>query len=247
MDTKWKSIVSMRVAWIKVHWKEILCGTLLSIGLIMMIVLFREANLLNSRRIWSIGLITNLLIALGLCGLLQYDLNKRYGDWMPIEPADYDTWKETLKIRQKKMNQTFGFLLALAIAFLLYQMMSNFGYFFRYYYNYAMGYLFIATVVIQYTLCQNITSRFMNRLLDLLMEAMTEVSKERLAEAVEMEKKSIEQTARSERLKVDLISNVSHDLKTPLTSMVGYIELLKKEELGEVSRDYVEVISDKAQ
>jgi signal transduction histidine kinase len=237
----------MRVAWIKVHWKEILCGTLLSIGLIMMIVLFREANLLNSRRIWSIGLITNLLIALGLCGLLQYDLNKRYGDWMPIEPADYDTWKETLKIRQKKMNQTFGFLLALAIAFLLYQMMSNFGYFFRYYYNYAMGYLFIATVVIQYTLCQNITSRFMNRLLDLLMEAMTEVSKERLAEAVEMEKKSIEQTARSERLKVDLISNVSHDLKTPLTSMVGYIELLKKEELGEVSRDYVEVISDKAQ
>lgn len=46
---------------------------------------------------------------------------------------------------------------------------------------------------------------------------------------------------------MDLISNVSHDLKTPLTSMVGYLELLKKEELPEVAADYVEVISDKAE
>ena len=45
---------------------------------------------------------------------------------------------------------------------------------------------------------------------------------------------------------MDIITNVSHDLKTPLTSMVGYIELIKKEELSAAVRDYVEVISDKA-
>src|SRR5699024_3380796 len=65
--------------------------------------------------------------------------------------------------------------------------------------------------------------------------------------AVELEKKSLEKAARSEQLKVDLISNVSHDLKTPLTSMVGYLELLKKEQLSPAARDYADVISDKAE
>ena len=43
-----------------------------------------------------------------------------------------------------------------------------------------------------------------------------------------------------------MITNVSHDLKTPLTSIVGYLELIKKEELSDVVRDYVDVISTRA-
>lgn len=35
----------------------------------------------------------------------------------------------------------------------------------------------------------------------------------------------------SEKMKVELITNVSHDLKTPLTSMINYIDLLKEEDL----------------
>lgn len=58
-------------------------------------------------------------------------------------------------------------------------------------------------------------------------------------------RKSIQKQVQAEKLKVDLITNVSHDLKTPLTSMVGYTDLLKKEELSEEARDYVEVISRK--
>lgn len=58
-------------------------------------------------------------------------------------------------------------------------------------------------------------------------------------------RKSVEKQVQAERLKIDLITNVSHDLKTPLTSMVGYTDLLKKEELSEEARDYVEVISMK--
>ena len=49
-----------------------------------------------------------------------------------------------------------------------------------------------------------------------------------LAEALEIERRSMEKVSRSDQLRMDLISNVSHDLKTPLTSMVGYIELIKK-------------------
>ena len=57
--------------------------------------------------------------------------------------------------------------------------------------------------------------------------------------------KSVEKQMQAERLKIDLITNVSHDLKTPLTSMVGYTDLLKKEDLTPTAQDYVEVISAK--
>lgn len=56
-------------------------------------------------------------------------------------------------------------------------------------------------------------------------------------------KRSAEKQLQAERLKIDLITNVSHDLKTPLTSMVGYTDLLKQEELNAEARDYVDVIA----
>lgn len=53
---------------------------------------------------------------------------------------------------------------------------------------------------------------------------------------------------RSERLKAELISNVSHDLKTPLTSIVTYVDLLKQEKLeNENAEKYIDVIDRKAQ
>ena len=66
-------------------------------------------------------------------------------------------------------------------------------------------------------------------------------------EAREIERESLEKVSRSDQLRIDLITNVSHDLKTPLTSMVGYIELMKKEELSDVMRDYVDVLSERAE
>ena len=51
---------------------------------------------------------------------------------------------------------------------------------------------------------------------------------------------------KSERMKVELITNVSHDLKTPLTSIISYIDLLSKEELSETARDYVNILSEKS-
>ncbi|MDD3404186.1 MAG: HAMP domain-containing sensor histidine kinase [Hespellia sp.] len=58
-------------------------------------------------------------------------------------------------------------------------------------------------------------------------------------------KKSMDKQVQAERLKIDLVTNVSHDLKTPLTSMIGYADLLKKEDLSPEARDYVEAISVK--
>ena len=57
---------------------------------------------------------------------------------------------------------------------------------------------------------------------------------------------SLQEQMKSERMKVDLITNVSHDLKTPLTSIISYVDLLSKEELPESARDYVNILADKS-
>ncbi|MCD8094843.1 MAG: HAMP domain-containing histidine kinase [Ruminococcus sp.] len=57
---------------------------------------------------------------------------------------------------------------------------------------------------------------------------------------------AIASQVQSERLKVELVTNVSHDLKTPLTSIVSYVDLLKKCELSDEARDYVKILSVKS-
>ncbi len=59
---------------------------------------------------------------------------------------------------------------------------------------------------------------------------------------------AVNERMKSERIKTELITNVSHDIKTPLTSIINYTDLLAAEELGsENAREYVEVISRNAQ
>ncbi|MEG2289182.1 MAG: HAMP domain-containing sensor histidine kinase [Clostridium sp.] len=61
-------------------------------------------------------------------------------------------------------------------------------------------------------------------------------------------RKSIENENKSEKMKTELISNVSHDLKTPLTSIINYVDLLKRANIEpEEARAYVEVLDKKSQ
>lgn len=54
---------------------------------------------------------------------------------------------------------------------------------------------------------------------------------------------STEERMKSERFKTELITNVSHDIKTPLTSIINYVDLLEKEELhNETAQEYLEVL-----
>lgn len=60
--------------------------------------------------------------------------------------------------------------------------------------------------------------------------------------------KAIEEQVKSERMKSDLITNVSHDLKTPLTSIINYVDLIKKEESiqPDYINDYINVLESKS-
>ncbi|WP_051508671.1 HAMP domain-containing sensor histidine kinase [Sporosarcina sp. D27] len=66
-----------------------------------------------------------------------------------------------------------------------------------------------------------------------------------LREGVEQ---SVSSQAKSERLKTELITNVSHDLRTPLTSIITYTDLLKNPNLSDEERaEYVDVLDRKSQ
>lgn len=59
---------------------------------------------------------------------------------------------------------------------------------------------------------------------------------------------AVEERVKTERMKADLITNVSHDIKTPLTSIVNYVELLKRENLqNEKADNYIRILDEKSQ
>ena len=61
-------------------------------------------------------------------------------------------------------------------------------------------------------------------------------------------KTAVEKSMKDERLKADLITNVSHDIKTPLTSIINFVNLLKREQIdNERAKGYIQVLDAKSQ
>ena len=60
--------------------------------------------------------------------------------------------------------------------------------------------------------------------------------------------KAVDISMRDEKMKADLITNVSHDIKTPLTSIINYVDLIKREDIQDPKiRGYVQVLDEKSQ
>lgn len=61
-------------------------------------------------------------------------------------------------------------------------------------------------------------------------------------------KNAVDASMKNERLKTDLITNVSHDIKTPLTSIINYVDLLKREKISDSKiSNYISVLDSKSQ
>lgn len=61
-------------------------------------------------------------------------------------------------------------------------------------------------------------------------------------------KSAVETSMKDERMKADLITNVSHDIKTPLTSIINYVDLIKRESIEDPKiKNYVTVLDEKSQ
>ena len=245
MDTKWKNLIKEAKAFLKLNWPLIPGAVLILTGIYLEYFMLVDADYRPMDESVIIGLIGNFVLGAGVVMTLGQVLKMIYENWVPEDESFYGKWKETGK-KLDRIAAAAGAVCVVAAYIYLYTLINwhNYG---NYYWNYAAGYMMAFTIVVQYILAQIVLNRFKNRKMDLLMEQMEEVNRRRIDVALEIEKKSLEKVTRSDQLRVDLITNVSHDLKTPLTSMVGYIELIRKEDLSDTVRDYVDVISARAE
>lgn len=245
MATKWKNISEKVLRWIKKDVVRKCVGVITTIlGIALFLIMIQYQEWYTTKTILKLCFFGNVHIVISLLLLLQPYLRWKYRNWNIEKDADYAEWK---KISKKSKKTLFKVGIVEGIIAIAYMWAIMYYYNIYWYHNYAAGYAVLLTVLIQFIVSELLLRKFWNKRLDEIMGQMEIVNQKRIAEALEIEKKSLEKVSRSDQLRVDLITNVSHDLKTPLTSMVGYIELIKKEELSDVVKDYVDVISARAE
>lgn len=242
MVIKWKNMIKRMGRFLK-NYRKLIFGILFMLpGLFVFFVIIAYRWSHPTEEALFFGVIANVLSGMGIVQISGFYLQRKYAGWIPLKEDFYSEWR----IQWRKQQIILGVAgIGAGIAACWYFTYMKYSSYWTLN-NYASGYIMFGTVLIQYGVCQMTVIRFMKGRLHMLMERMSEINRESLENALEIEKKSLEKVSRSDQLRVDLITNVSHDLKTPLTSMVGYIELMKKEDLSDIAKDYLEVISDKA-
>lgn len=250
MATKWKN-TDDKSKWeaIKERNQDVVTlvgGALLLTGLFFVATLIVFRDELGDESGTVVGVLGNLSLAAGSVMIVDMIMKNRYGDWMPEGEERYREWKETVRKMNRRDWKIGGAAFILAGIYLGIMILG-----YGYYYSAVSGYMLVITVLVQFLVYEWRIRRFWQKKLDAVTEKTEEEKEElirqRIEEAREIERESLEKVSRSDQLRIDLITNVSHDLKTPLTSMVGYIELMKKEELSDVMRDYVDVLSERAE
>lgn len=174
----------------------------------------------------------SIVMGIGNFLLTNYNMDKQYKKYVDMDELTYAQWKENIsKLKKIPYKKVIGwFLLALFYDYVCY---------------YTTAFYAITLFCVQMIVYQRVYAKYMQKRLDVFMEQIEETNAKNIERALESERKSLEKMSRSDQLRIDLITNVSHDLKTPVTSMVGYLELMKKEELSDIVRDYVEVLCNK--
>lgn len=163
--------------------------------------------------------------------VLSHLLRKKYAGWSTDETSVYQAWIREIAQYRKKLYFRGGILVVVTM-----------------YLDYELIPVRVCTWVIallELFLAQAVLQRFSEKKTKEIMAQLDELNKQQIDKALELERKSLAEISRSDKLRVELITNVSHDLKTPVTSMVGYLELMKKEELSDTMRDYVDVLCKK--
>ena len=247
MDTKWKGIDEKAVKFFGRYYKRAASVMAAACGIAFFYSIIAYRGWHPTGESIFFGVLGNLLLGEGIWLGVNELLNKKFGDWLPDDDNSYAQWKEHGRLMERCIRIAGAAAFLISVWYFSYLMNGGAYQTGGWYYNYVSGYMLIISVLLQFILAETVLQRFQKRQLDYMMEQMENLNRRRLDVALEIEKKSLEKVSRSDQLRVDLITNVSHDLKTPLTSMVGYLELIRKEELSDTVRDYVDVISDRAE
>lgn len=164
--------------------------------------------------------------------------------------------KKFFEYRDVTFVITFGFIVYLlvngAIIFLLEQSQSNIFIVLLIVFNAFVGYYLVKDASCRKDIIdgiEKITSGDLEYQMDVDKMFGTSV---KIAEGVnnigDGLHNAVDASVRNERLKTDLITNVSHDIKTPLTSIINYVDLIKREDIqDEKIRGYIEILDSKSQ
>lgn len=234
MDTKWKSIIRKIVAGIKKGAIYVFGFRTVLVGLFLFGYIYEELDHRYGLEVWPWVVSANVLLAIGVCIVIKRRWNAKYAEWRSEQENFYPEWKQKYASFERKLVIT-GIVMLVSVQ----------GYFYWFYAGPGDTARFVGSVLVQFAVYYLYFRQLADKKMKLMMEEITEVNRRRIEEALKIERKSLERMSRSDKLRVELITNVSHDLKTPVTSIVGYLELIKKEELNDVVRDYIEVISER--
>ncbi|MGO0882033.1 sensor histidine kinase [Clostridioides difficile] len=129
----------------------------------------------------------------------------------------------------------FGIILALIYSVVLFKLLSDYS----------------KKTIYEYNQLLDVTKKISDGNLEVNMEddlGFFNPIKDELGNIQSGFKKAVDEEVKSQKMKTELISNVSHDLKTPLTSIITYIDLLKDENITDENRKmYIDTLDRKSQ
>ncbi len=171
------------------------------IGSFLFFVVLVNRYYFSTWGVWRICLIGNILVQPGICLLVRRymkeiselesekcrDLSAGYRRLSDLEGEE--------KQSEKRFRNILAVELSAAAAYLFFISYSS-----RWGWNYAAGYMMVATVFIEYICCREVIQRYWRNELDQIMEQTESFFQKRLEQALEIERKSLEKVSRSDQL-----------------------------------------------
>ena len=255
MDTKWKNIKSKAKSFLEKCWLsstgiavKLFCFVLAGFGIAFWysVVVYRTYHPTGESLFF--GILGNALFGAGQMILTAFLIMRKFREWDPGEKDAYVKWQNRWKIRNRRLQWIGGTALLIALWYMSYLMNGGMYIGTGWQYNYASGYVMILSALVQFVLAGAVMNHFKKKQLDMIMCNFEKINQNRIKEALEIERKSLEKVSRSDQLRVDLITNVSHDLKTPLTSIINYVDLMKRENPTDPKiQEYLRILDEKSQ
>ena len=234
-------------------YQELLSGTI--VGYDLLIVLRLLLFLILVYGIWFLSVyFIRPVVALGVSSYIkEYSLIYQMFPWLKKKWKEFYEEISHVDFKEKSTKTMIKVVVLNFVVILLISCLWFFGIWVAIIYSLVLFYFlnrYYDTVRANYNTMLKAVSQIAEGNLDAeITEDMGvfEPFKEELVKVQDGFKNAVEQETKSQRMKTELITNVSHDLKTPLTAITTYVELLKKEDITEEERrSYIDTLEKKS-
>ncbi len=234
-------------------YQELLSGTIVGYDLLILLRLLLFLILIYG--IWFLSVyFIRPVVALGVSSYIkQYSLIYQMFPWLKKKWKEFYEEISHVDFKEKSTKTMIKVVVLNFAVILLISCLWFFGIWVAIVYSLVLFYFlnrYYDTVRANYNTLLKAVSQIAGGNLDAQMTddmGIFEPFKEELVKVQDGFKNAVEQETKSQQMKTELITNVSHDLKTPLTAITTYVELLKKEDITEEERrSYIDTLEKKS-